>query len=420
MKSVCQKFLRTAGLLLPALFLLSGCGPASRDDVIRVWAHQGQEAENQAMREIVAAFNAAHAEEGLRAEITFFPDHQYSERIAAAAAAGDMPDVMDLDGPTVAGFVDAGLLEPLDPHFTADELEDFLPTILAQGTIDGTLYALGAFDSAMVLYYDREMLAAAGVEPPPADRGWTWDEFLEACRALKAAGIDPVALHMNESADEWFTYAFSPLFWSVDGRMIDTENQRALGVLDARENVTALTQWQTLFTEDLADSSPVEPNPFARGLTAMDWTGHWMARGHAEAKGDALGARPLPLPGELQAAPCGSWAWAVVSTSPRAEDAVRFLRWVTHPEHGVTPIVRANGAIPARRSAFDAFPEYEQIPWKVFRAQLEQNGRPRPQTPHYPALTRNVAEALRDIANGADPESTLRRAAEQVQAVLDR
>lgn len=420
MKIPSLKPLRRFVLLFLIFPFLSGCGTASRDGVIRVWAHQGQEAENQAMREIVAAFNAAHAEEGLRAEITFFPDHQYSERIATGAAAGDLPDVMDLDGPTIARFVDAGLLQPLDPYFTESERNDFLPTILAQGTIGESLYALGAFDSAMVLYYDREMLAAAGVNPPPADRPWTWEEFLTACRTLKQAGIDPISLHMDESADEWFTYAFSPLIWSMNGRLIDPETQQALNVLNAPENISALRQWQTLFLEDLADNSPVEPNPFAQGQTAMDWSGHWMARGHMEAKGHALGASPLPLPGDTNAAPCGSWAWAVLSTSSQPDAAVRFLKWVTDTEQGVIPIVQANGAIPARQSAFAAFPEYEAVPWKVFRAQLEQHGRPRPQTPHYPALTRNVAEALRDIANGADPATTLDRAATQIQTILDR
>jgi len=100
--------------------------------------------------------------------------------------------------------------------------------------------------------------------------------------------------------------------------------------------------------------------------------------------------------------------------------AILFLRWVTDTEQGVVPIARANGAIPGRFSAFDAFPEYDSPPWSVFRAQLEQHGRPRPRTPHYPAVTRNVAEALRDIANGADPAATLDRAAGQIQAVLDR
>ncbi len=122
--------------------LLTGCAPATDMELIRVWSHQGQEAENRAMRAIADAFNEAHADQQLKVQLTFFPDHQYTEKISIAAAANDLPDALGIDGPTLAQFVDAGLLAPLDPYFDDEELADFLPTIVAQGTINDTLYAV--------------------------------------------------------------------------------------------------------------------------------------------------------------------------------------------------------------------------------------------------------------------------------------
>ncbi|HTO03935.1 MAG TPA: extracellular solute-binding protein [Opitutus sp.] len=211
MASALNSFLRRTSRAIGLLALAASCllpsGCAEKTDssmrVIRVWCHQGQEAENQAMRGVAASFNAAHENERIRAAITFFPDFQYNEKIAIAAAARDLPDALDLDGPLVARCVDAGLLSPLDAWFKAEELADFLPTIIEQGTINGRLYALGAFDSAAVLYYDRAMLAQAEVRPPPEGETWTWEEFLAACERLRAAGIGAVAMHFNETADEW-------------------------------------------------------------------------------------------------------------------------------------------------------------------------------------------------------------------------
>ena len=59
----------------------------SPPQLIRVWSHQGQEAENRAMRDIAAAFNDAHAAQNVRVEISFFPDFQYTEKVSIAAAA---------------------------------------------------------------------------------------------------------------------------------------------------------------------------------------------------------------------------------------------------------------------------------------------------------------------------------------------
>lgn len=408
--------------LAACLFAFASAGHlAARDArVVRVWSHQGQEAENRALRESAAAFNAAHADRGMRVELTFFPDFQYAEKLAIAAAARDLPDAFDLDGPLVARFAAAGLLAPLDPHFSREELDDFLPTILEQGTVDGKLFALGSFDSALVLYYDREMFARAGVEPPPGGEAWTWSEFLAACEKLRAAGLAPLSLHMDESADEWFTYAFSPVVWSGGGALISPGAPRVRGVLASPENVRSLSAWRELFARGHAPTDPVDPDLFGKGLVAMDWTGHWMARAHLAVKGDKLGVMPLPRVGERSVAPCGSWCWGLSAQAADNEGAVAWLRWIVDAETGVVPAVRANGAVPARRSAFTAFPEYSEIPYKLFRAQLETAARARPRTPFYATLTARFAAALRDIARGADVAARLRQAEDEIQSVIDR
>ncbi len=413
--------------VLSVVLLLScgaGCRRAPTDDggkkVIRVWSHQGQEAENRAMRGIAKAFNQAHAERGLRVDLSFFPDFQYAEKLAIAAAARDLPDAFELDGPAVARLVDAGLLAQLDAYFDRAERDDFLPTIIAQGTVDGKLYALGAFDSAVVLYYDRDLLAKAGVKPSTDDEGWTWDEFVQACERLQAAGIEPLAMHMDDSADEWFTYAFSPVVWSGGGHLIASDAPRVRGVLASKENLRSLRAWQDVFTRKFAATDPVDPNPFGNGKVAMDWTGHWMARAHLEKKGDRLGAMRLPRMGEKPVAPCGSWCWGVSTQAGDPELAALWVRWVTDAKTGVEPLVRANGAVPARRSAFAAFPEYSENPYRLFREQLETTARPRPRTPFYATLTGRFAAALRDIARGADVEARLKQAEDEVQSVIDR
>ncbi len=366
------------------------------------------------MRAIATAFNAAHPD--FHVEITFFPDFQYTEKLAIAAAAGDLPDAFDLDGPLVARYVDNELLLPLDPFFDQTDLADFLPTILRQGTVDRTLYALGAFDSAVVLYYDRALLAKAGV-PPPAE-GWNWEEFLDACERLRSAGIEPLAMHMNESADEWFTYAFSPVIWSGGGVLIASDGMR--GFLSSPENIESLRKWQAVFTRGFAATDPLDPDPFGNGKVAMDWTGHWMARSHLEKKGERLGAMLLPRIGEHPSAPCGSWCWAISARAREPTGAALWVRWVTDAQHGIEPIVRANGAIPARRSAFARFPEYARPPYSLFRKQLEEIARPRPLTPFYATLTRGFSAALRDIARGADVEERLRTAEDEIDRVIQR
>ena len=70
--------------------VLSGGGCDARQEsgaqrTITVWAHHGREDENAAMRQIVEAFNKAHAADGLQAKIEFFPDRQYADKVSIAA-----------------------------------------------------------------------------------------------------------------------------------------------------------------------------------------------------------------------------------------------------------------------------------------------------------------------------------------------
>jgi len=394
-------------------------GGAESRRTLRIWAHQGQEAEHAALRVIARAFERSGECAGAEVELSFFPDYHLTERLSIAAAAGDMPDVFELDGPLVARFVDAEQLAPLDRLFSPSELDDFLPSIIAQGRVDGRLYAVGAYDSAAVLYYDRARFAAAGIEPPNPT-GFVWSELLAACEKLAASGVQPLAAHAGETNDEWFTYAFSPLLWSAGGRLIDPSGTRVQGVLASPANVGSLRAWQELFRRGFASNAPVDPDPFGNGEVAMDWSGHWMARRHQARKGKDLGVMSLPRFGPDSAHACGSFCWSISARARHPELAERWLRWVTASETGVRALVEANGAVPARRSAFALFPAYRELPFALFRQQLEHGARPRPRTPFYATLTREFAAALRDIAHGADVASRLIEAEYHVQREIDR
>lgn len=413
-----------AGVALVAAAVAPGCrsrAAPSDGQVITLWAHHGRADENAALRAVAAAFNEAHAAERLRLEVTFIPDRQYADKVSIAAFSRSLPDVLDVDGPYVGPWAAEGLLRPLDDLVDAELRADLLPSLVAQGTYAGRLYAVGAFDSALVVYFNRDLVARAGLEPPQevAD-AWSWDEFVAALERVRPHATVPLSLHMDDQSDEWFTYAFSPLIWSAGGRLIDAERGRALGVLDSPVNAAALRRWQALFTAGLAEATTTRPDPFSAGLAAFDWTGHWMLPTFEQAAGLRFGVMPLPKMGAEFVAASGSWCWGLSRDSRDPRRAWRAIAWLLDPQRGITPLVRANGAVPGRRSAFALFPEHEELPRRLFRAQLEAGAHPRPRTPVYLTLTSAFARALRDIALGADVAARLTQAAEVVQRALDR
>jgi ABC-type glycerol-3-phosphate transport system substrate-binding protein len=404
--------------------LTPGCerrGAVDDFAVITVWAHQGQERENAAMRGIVAAFNDLHRDEKLRVEITFFPDRQYADKVSMASASGTLPDVVDIDGPHVGPWAAEGLLQPLDEVADQELLADMLPSLIEQGTYNGKLYALGAFESALVVYYNRDVIDKAGLHPPQrVEDTWSWDQFIGALQKVKPHVKLPLSLHMDDASHEWFTYAFSPLIWSNGGRLIAENGKDVKGVLNGPRTIDAVRKWQALFTAGLAEPTSTNPDPFSAGLAAFDWTGHWMLPTFERTEGLRFGAMPLPRMGDKPVCASGSWCWGMSRACKDRSAAWKVIRFFLDPERGVKPMIKANGAVPGRRSAFQYFPEYDEMPRRLFREQLDVAAHPRPRTPVYLSLTDAFAKALRDIALGADVEEALTAAAEAVQRAADR
>ncbi len=91
----------------------------------------------------VTAFNAMQDEVMINAIL--LPEGSYNDQVNAAALAGDLPCLLDFDGPFLYNYAWAGYLQPMDDFVADDVKADFLPSIISQGTYAGKLYSLGTF-----------------------------------------------------------------------------------------------------------------------------------------------------------------------------------------------------------------------------------------------------------------------------------
>ena len=183
---------------------------------IEVWNHSGKGAEREALDATIQKFNDMQDE--LQVNLTRLPEGSYNEQVSGAALSGDLPDLLDFDGPFLYNYAWAGHLIPIDDYVPQEMLDDFLPSIIAQGTYDGQLWSLGQFDSGLAIWGNRSYLEEAGVRiPESVDDAWTFEEFNDALAALQALDQVEYALDvkMNYGQGEWYTYAFSPI---VHGR----------------------------------------------------------------------------------------------------------------------------------------------------------------------------------------------------------
>jgi len=397
--------------------------PEAEPVTIEVWFHSGKGEEREVLDAQVKAFNEMQSE--VKVEAVLLPEGSYNEQVSAAALAGDLPDLLDFDGPFLYNYAWAGHLAPIDEFVSADLKADFLPSIIDQGTYGGKLYSLGTFDSGLAIWGNKAYLEKAGVRIPTSiDDAWTLDEFNDALEKLQALDEVEYAIDfkMNYGQGEWYTYGFSPIIQSWGADLIDRSDYQASdGVLNSPEAVEALTWFQDLFANGYANIEPPGDDAFHGDKSAaLAFVGHWMWTPHSEGLGGDLVLLPMPKFGAKAATGMGSWNWGLTSQSENPEAAWKFLEYLVSPDE-ILHMTNANGAVPARKSALaksDLFGEGG--PLNIFVQQLENGvAVPRPITPAYPVITESFAEAVQNIVTGADVQGELDKAVKKIDQDIE-
>jgi multiple sugar transport system substrate-binding protein len=380
---------------------------------VAVWYHTGRPAERAVFEAQVAAFNARQTD--FRVDLTLIPEGAYNAQVQAATLAGDLPDLLEMDGPLLASYAWSGLLRPLEGLLPEAAVAGLVSSIVAQGTWDGHLYGVGTFDSGLGLFADRDTLAAAGIEVPAgvAD-AWSADRFAEVLAALAKRDPDGRVLDLKlHQRGEWYTYAFSPLLVSAGADLIDRKRLRAEGTLDGPAAVAALTRVQDWIQAGYVDPD-LDDAAFTTGRVALAWSGHWEYARAKAALGDRLAVLPLPDFGHGSRTGEGSWQWGITKHATAPEGAARFLAFLLEPGQ-VLAMADANGAPPATRAATARSALYgPDGALRLFAEQLAGTAVPRPRTPAYPAITAAFQRAFGDIVAGADVQGALTRAARDI------
>lgn len=421
---------RSAALLC-ALAVLTACGGPTSDTALTrrltLWTHGGTPAEQAALRTQVAGFEKAHA--GTTVAITVIQEGDYGDTVQQAVAAGELPDVLDVDGPLIASYAYQGALAPLDDLIGDEVRNRMLPSLVAQGTWRGQLWAVGAFDSGLALYGDRRQLARAGVRVPSGpDDAWTAQEMAQGLSALAAHDADGkvLDLKLGYGTGEWLTYGFAPLISSAGAALIHPESGKATGILDSPAAVRALTTLGSWVPRTDPDK---DGKAFTSRRVALSWVGHWTYGDYAAALGRDLVVLPLPDLGEGSKSGQGSWAWSVGADTSHGKDAATLVSWLTD-DAAATSMTGANGAVPGTKTSLAASALVG--PGKPLQLYADQLARtcgggpltatcvtvPRPVTPAYPAITAAFSAAVASVLQGGDPQLALAKAARAIDADL--
>ena len=402
---------KTISLAMAAALAISGAVttvPVFADDVtnITIWSPTDREAIEAWWKDKIAEWNKDHPEiQVSREAIDRSDSYAYDNKIATAVTSNDLPDIFYVDGPQVSYYAANGISIPLSDYFTEDDLSDFVLSSIAQNTYDGQLYAIGATESSVAFYYNKDYLKECGVDTDDLDSRTldnpiTWDEMAEI--AEKCTTDNYVGTHIIMDHGEGLPYALEPMYISEGKDYISEDGKEADGYVHSEEAVKTTSYLADLIAKGYANIEPIT-DEFLNGACATMLGGSWeVATLEANADFD-WGVTYYPVSETGTAvSPCGDWAAAVSKDCENPDAAGEFLQWLMNSEN-VATYADAIAKPATRNSAYDeeAMADYKEGARALMVEQLNNTAVPRPRTPSYATFSSAYAEAMTNILSDA-------------------
>ncbi|KJK34718.1 ABC transporter substrate-binding protein [Lentzea aerocolonigenes] len=274
--SVPTRLLAALGLVVSVTACSST--PATTSDAFSVWDPYPQ---FTAESEWAKTIDKCGTEAGVKIQRQAYDTTDLTSKVLLAAQQGTAPHVLVLDNPVVSTLAEAGVLKPnQDVGLDASQVS---PNLAAAGVVNGQTYGTPIGANTLALYYNKAVLAAAGVDPASIK---DWDSLTAALAKVKASGKKGITF--SAIGTEEGTFQFLPWFWGAGASLTDLPSGKA-----------ALELWKSWLDNGYAPNSVVGNTQttswqeFATGEYAFTENGTWQL-GNAKKAGFEYGVIPIP------------------------------------------------------------------------------------------------------------------------------
>ena len=355
------------------------------------------------------------------------PFAQYNSVIQQRVGGKDPSiDVLYVDAGTVAAEAHRGWLTDLS-SLKSEAEQNSLPAAVSGNIYQGKLWALPMWTSAQYLYYNKDLLAKAGVAPPSADPAhrWTWEQVAAAGKKAQAAGATWGLLFDQTDA----YYQLQALPESLGGGSGATGPDLLTPDVTNAGWQKSMQWYGSLFADKVAPrgvSTDQMSVLFESGKSAFFVGGPWDPAIFLKANPKLhYGVAPHPyFAGGKPAMPTGSWSLGVSSASQKKSAAEKFAEFATLDEQGNAATTAQIVIPPTNIKAFSSYitrldainPPITTGMGALTLEELKNAAVDRPNTIGFTQMEQIMGNAFADIRNGQSVSSTLSSAQSQLQS----
>ncbi|HHY32936.1 MAG TPA: extracellular solute-binding protein [Firmicutes bacterium] len=289
-------------------------------------------------------------------------------RIAAAIATGEGADVSQVGTTWNPQFAATGGLEEINiAEFGGASA--FMKANLDSTTYKGRYYGVPWFAETRCLFYNKDMFAAAKVNPPQ-----TYDEVITVGKAITKA-LGPGKAFAMAGTNAWdLIHNWAIILWANGGDLVDVAAKKA--IFNSEAGVQAMRWYVSLVENGLADKACAEYNQpqadaaFINGNVAMCFMGPWnIANIEQENPTLNYGVVEPPKGSKGRAAFSGGSNLVIFKASKNKDAAKAWIKFLLEKEKMVDYTQHLSHMLPATLAAYDD-PYYSTGVWKTFKTAL--------------------------------------------------
>ncbi len=380
--------------------------------------------------EMAAAFEKEHP--GIKIKPVYSGSYQDTvTKVLTAAKGGDAPHLAVMLSTDMYTLIDEGVVVAIDDLLKTPQdkawLGSFYPGFMQNSQTGGKTWGVPFQRSTIVMYWNKELFKAAGLDPERPPRNWNeLVEFGTKLTQRDAAGN--VSTYGVQVPSSGFPYWLFQAFTTQNG--IELMNPAGTETYyDKPEVIEALQYWVDLSRKhQIHPPGVVEwgttPKDFFERKAAMIWTttGN-LTNIRSNAKFD-FGVAMLPA-GKQRGTPTGGGNFYVLNKATPAERdaAVKFMQWATTPERaaqwaiatGYVAVTPASWETEAMKKYLAEFPAptvaRDQLQYAVAELSTHENQR----------VTKALNDGLQAALTGSKtPEAAMRDAQREAERILRR
>lgn len=420
-------------VLLFAGFILSACSPDSGDSssessggegelTMTAW---GNPAEIEVYQKAIDAYEEENPD--ISVKLIPGPGDTYKQKLLTQLQGSQSPDLFYVGGEYMSQLIETGRVAELSDFLHSEESyvkpEEFAEGLWGAAKQGEEIYGTPVDSNPMLLYYNKQVLEEAGLEPDEPQKlyeagEWNWDTFQELTEQITDAG------KYGFVAENGSLHLFSWI-WTNGGKMYDEEGNMILEENEkAQEAIHYLNDNIANGNFRYAGSLPEGQGPdamFMSNQTAFAAAGRWYTPMFSE--NEELQFDYIPWPtntGEtLEPAAIATAYLSTTTDAENVEEAKKFLSFYTS-EAGQRARLEGNGnAVPSVGSVDDIIESAEVPEHASYLIDARDIGKVESNQSVIPGLDQEVSDIFDLLFLGEQPiEETITEVSEKANTII--